>query len=225
MAMHPERDRDHVVIFARAPRLGTVKTRLAATLGHPEALRVYRWLAERTLGTVRSGEQWTWEVRFTPHDAGAEIEQWLGPVPAHPQAEGDLGERMESAIGEALAAGATSVVVIGTDCPGLDDTLLRAAFHALRETDVVLGPASDGGYYLVGMRDAHRALFRGIPWSCAETLACTVAAARLAGLRVTLLEERHDIDTEPDWRSWCADAGCPVEAPGEAERRGAAESR
>jgi uncharacterized protein len=153
-------------------------------------------------------------VAYTPADKGGPVRAWLGPAPGYEaQGEGDLGARMLGAIAGRFAAGAAKVLVIGTDCPDLDPALLATAFAQLDRADAVLGPAADGGYYLVGMKRPIPELFQGIPWSTPATLSATLARAGAAGVSVALLDERRDIDTAADWRAWRAAQGRPS-APG-----------
>ena len=141
------------------------------------------------------------------------MREWLGPgVALRPQSGGDLGARMAAAIADAISGGAERVVVIGTDCPDVTPDVVAAAFTRLGAADVVLGPASDGGYYLIGMSRPHRVLFEGVPWSSATTLRATLARARAGGLSVALLDERRDIDTAEDWRAWLASSRQPSDA-------------
>lgn len=192
--------------MARAPRLGAVKSRLAATLGDAAALMIYRQTAELALTAARaSGLRTT--VAFTPPDAEAEMRVWLGSELAYaPQSGGDLGHRMATAIARERAGGARAIVVVGTDCPGLTADHIGSAVAMLHDADVVYGPAVDGGYYLVATRAPHAALFDAVPWSSPETLAVSRQRASDAGLRVTLLPELRDVDTEDDWR-WSVQVG------------------
>ncbi|HEU0078310.1 MAG TPA: TIGR04282 family arsenosugar biosynthesis glycosyltransferase, partial [Longimicrobiaceae bacterium] len=145
-----------MLVFVRAPEPGRVKTRLAAAIGAEGALRVYRRLAEHTLAEVRTLADDGVEVRvhYTPADAGAAVREWLDDGPVYlPQAEGgDLGMRMRDAFARAFADGAECVVIVGSDLPELTAALLRRAFDALDAHPAVLGPARDGGYYLLGLR-------------------------------------------------------------------------
>ena len=119
-----------------------------------------------------------------------------------PQGAGDLGERLTRVIDDGFGDGATAVVVIGTDCPALTAAMLNDAFAALEHADVVIGPARDGGYYLIGLGAPHAELFADIPWSTPDVLAMTIDAAERGGLRVRLLPPLSDIDTAADWRTW-----------------------
>jgi rSAM/selenodomain-associated transferase 2/rSAM/selenodomain-associated transferase 1 len=189
-----------VAVFAKAPRPGRVKTRLAADVGASEAVRIYRMIGRETVDALRQGP-WDTRVYVTPATAQgiAAVREWLGPegVSFHTQSEGDLGHRMSSAIEECLAT-ADAVVVVGSDIPGLDARAVQSALAALTEADVVLGPATDGGYYLVGMTQPHPTLFEDVPWSTAQVLPRTEAAIRRAGLRYLLLDPRTDADTLAD---------------------------
>jgi uncharacterized protein len=196
-----------IIVFVRAPESGRVKTRLAAELGSDDALGIYRRLAEHTLSVARQVRDAHVVVCYTPEDARAAVAAWLGDdVALRAQRDADLGVRMAGAIEEALTGGAGAVAIVGTDCPGLDPQLIERAFAELANADVVLGPAMDGGYYLLAVKRNHPALFDGIPWSSPDTLAETLSAAADAGLRIALLEKRRDIDTAADWAAWCGEA-------------------
>ncbi len=199
------------LVFVRAPEAGRVKTRLAASLGAEGALRVYRRLAEHALREARAlgGEV---RVHFTPADAGAEVRAWLGDGPRYlPQSAGDLGARMEAAFRAAFEAGADRVVIIGSDLPGLSAALLRRAFDALESHPAVIGPARDGGYYLLGMRATIEGLFDGIPWSTTEVLARTLERLGAAGIEPALLDTLSDVDELDDlpagWVEWARAEG------------------
>ena len=193
-----------LIIFARAPRRGTVKTRLAALLGDDEALRIYRDLGSRAVAATAGGE-WKQVVAFTPDDAEAEVRSWLGgSIRYVKQGTGDLGDRLARCIRNSFADDAERVVVIGTDCPELTSRDIDSGFAALDEVDVVLGPATDGGYYLIGVHGDHPSLFTDMAWSAPNTLDLTVQRAADAGLRVRLLSPRSDIDTVEDLRAWQA---------------------
>ena len=193
-----------LIVFARAPEAGVVKTRLAAELGDAEALRLYREMGTAVVAQATRGA-WQCTVAFTPHDGAPTVRAWLGDALDYvPQVAGDLGERMGQAIRSALSHGADRVVVIGTDCPELESGDIVSAFDALDEADVVFGPATDGGYYLIGVRGDHPALFERMAWSAPDTLAVSLDRAAQAGLVVRLLGLRSDIDTAEDLRAWRA---------------------
>lgn len=197
----------HLLIFARLPELGKVKTRLAQGIGDEAALAVYRELLARTRAAADGvgGQKKVWltqavAVPFMPEAVAAE---WPGYA-WQPQPPGDLGDKMLSAFAHSFAAGAACVVVIGTDCPGLSTALLRQAFELLTTHDVVVGPAADGGYYLLGMRGLYQDLFRNKTWSTASVLPDTLADAARLGLHVACLPTLHDVDTASDLAEWRA---------------------
>ena len=199
----------HLLVFARLPELGRVKTRLAATVGPAEALRVYRHLLAITEGAVAAAgipaTVWLAEVSEQQR-LGLEtnpvqtLAPWAGRHWRVQNAAFDLGGRMAEAFAEAFGAGAGRVAVIGTDCPGLRPGILRQAFEGLQTHDVVIGPAADGGYYLLALRQPRPELFRQIAWSSPAVLTQTLAAAAGLGLRVHLLEVLNDVDTADDLR-------------------------
>lgn len=187
-----------LLVFARAPVAGRVKTRLAAGIGEERALEIYWILGRRVVDQVRNGP-WRTVICHDPPDSAASMVDWLGRenIEFAPQSPGDLGERMEHALGEALASGGRACV-IGTDAPGVDASVVEDAFRALDHADVVFGPALDGGYYLVALSSPTPALFRGIPWGTGQVLSRSLDRARAAGLRPHLLHPLQDIDTLAD---------------------------
>jgi rSAM/selenodomain-associated transferase 1 len=196
---------DTLIVFVRAPELGRVKTRLAAELGAETALAIYREVGAHVVAAASLIRDCDLVVAYTPADGEAMTRAWLGDAVALvPQCDGDLGARMSAAVTQALARGAERVVVIGADCPEITPATIAEAFVRLNEADVVLGPAVDGGYYLIGLTRPYRALFADIPWSSRDTLSRTLTAARRAGLTVSLLDVKHDVDTADDWRRWRA---------------------
>ncbi len=207
--------RPRLLVFLKAPRHGTVKTRLATTLGHDLALVAYRELVAITLGNLAGlAPAIDVELRFAPDDAEAELASWLQPGwRAVPQGAGNLGNRLARAFQNAFADSCPRVVVIGSDCPYLTADDIRAAFEALAQSEVVLGPATDGGYWLLGMRNFRPELFSGIDWSTSQVRAQTLARAHAAGLRVTELRQLSDVDTEAEWRAWQQDATGPLRLP------------
>jgi rSAM/selenodomain-associated transferase 2/rSAM/selenodomain-associated transferase 1 len=134
------------------------------------------------------------------HEGGTarEMRDWLGPLCFQKQARGDLGTRLTRAMMAAHARGARKIVIIGTDCPGLTESCLLAAFAMLDGADVVLGPAHDGGYYLIGMSKPQPRLFEAIPWSTGEVFAATRRRASSAGLSVHTLPPLPDVDEPAD---------------------------
>lgn len=127
------------------------------------------------------------------------MEQWLGAdLLYRPQGEGDIGERMKRAFDEAFEDGALLVVLVGSDIPGLTSEILERAFEGLRRCGMVLGPAMDGGYYLIGLRQPVPLLFSGISWGSDRVLTQTLKAAETLGLTVELVDTLRDIDRIED---------------------------
>jgi hypothetical protein len=196
---------DRLLIFTRYPTSGRSKTRLIPALGAHGAACLHRRMAERTLATARQAASrlpLALEVHFTG-GAREELASWLGPDPIYVAQQGaDLGERLIAAIGRHKGS-AGRMVVIGTDCPQLEVRHLEQAFSALHTDPLVLGPASDGGYYLLGLsadgiRRALPELLRDINWGSERVLAQTMATAERLQLRVQLLPELDDIDRPQD---------------------------
>ena len=187
-----------LLVFARAPRPGEVKSRLARTLGDGRAASLYRRMGRLVIDQV-AGAPATVTVCFTPDGAEQEVREWLdaGAACYWPQGPGDLGARMSRMMKRAFEV-SDRAIVIGTDAPAVDRTTIRRALHALDSADVVVGPSRDGGYYLLGLRRPRPELFAGIRWSTGSVLTETLDRAVAAGLSVTLLEVESDIDTAAD---------------------------
>jgi rSAM/selenodomain-associated transferase 1 len=187
-----------VLVFQKNAILGKVKTRLASGMGELRALEIYRHLIQSTYSVLEDvlAPVWTYYSDFIP--------ETINPPTAKSfvQEGQDLGERMANAIARSFESGMEKVVLIGTDCPTLQSQHLNEAFEALSNSDLVLGPATDGGYYLIGMKRKADYLFEGISWSTAEVLSQTLAVATAHGLHFTLLDELSDIDTQEDWERY-----------------------
>ncbi len=194
----------HVVLMLKAPRAGMVKTRLAASVGTERAVSIYRQLVEHQIRQLPT--DWHCSIHFAPQDAGQEMQEWLGGLVAKgtsfvPQCEGDLGVRMRHAVRTELKCGAGAVALVGGDCPGLITSILDEVEAASAETDLVIVPATDGGYVLLLVKSDHPELFHDISWSTAKVLPQTLAAAALAGSTVRLLGELADVDDAGDLSS------------------------
>jgi rSAM/selenodomain-associated transferase 1 len=192
--------KENLLVFQRNAVLGKVKTRLAARLGEQRALAIYRYLVTQTHHIVS-----TLSVPI-----GLFIdEELMAGRPAFAQwmclQEGkDLGEKMANAFQKSAELGAERMVLIGTDCPSLTSDLVVQAFELLDQADLVLGPASDGGYYLVGMKQLQPTLFEGIAWSTSTVFLETINRAESASLSVCLLPVLDDVDTAADWEKYVA---------------------
>jgi rSAM/selenodomain-associated transferase 1 len=194
-----------LIIFTRYPEPGKTKTRLIPVLGPEGAVQLHRQMVDSTLTWARqlkNNSAMSLEVRCEGGDE-YKIRQWLGPdIPCCPQGDGDLGARMAQAFHEAFSAGMARVIIVGTDVPGLTGDLVQRAFEALTDNDVVLGPAKDGGYYLIGLRKPIPHLFGSIPWGTGEVLPQTLRIAADLNLRVFLLEPLDDVDRPGDMAIW-----------------------
>ncbi|MBM3592062.1 MAG: glycosyltransferase [Alphaproteobacteria bacterium] len=182
-----------VIIFARVPRLGTVKRRLAAGIGARGALRFYRAMLAATAWPIARDRRWHTILAITPAGTRADWGRFAPRGTARlPQVAGDLGRRMEKALAPFPRA-----LLIGSDIPGLGPADIAAGFRALGRADAVFGPALDGGYWLVGFgpRRPHRP-FAQVRWSSAHTLADTMQ--NFQRHRVTLLPPKRDVDNADD---------------------------
>lgn len=187
-----------ILIFTRIPQLGQVKTRLAAVMGEPRALALHRSLLRRTVRMACNATLAPVQIWVTGTGTlGADVPSDLA-ITVHQQQGEDLGERMHHALTAALES-AAGAVIIGTDCPGLDAGYLRDALTLLDQgEELVLGPAADGGYVLIGLRAPEAQLFRGVAWGTDAVLAQTLERALALGLHPQRLPTRVDIDEVAD---------------------------
>ena len=192
-----------LVVFTRYPVPGRVKTRLIPALGAERAAALHGELARCTLVAAREARATAGCVVEIHHDGGdpALMAAWLGADVAYePQVDGDLGRRLRFAAESALARRPGRVVLVGSDCPQLEARHLVDAFAVLAMSDVVLGPACDGGYYLIGLSCPAPELFDGIPWGTDRVLGRTMETIRTSGRKPVLLEPLADIDEPEDLR-------------------------
>lgn len=194
-----------LIVFLKSPRPGAVKTRLGAVIGMDRAASVYREIAGRILQEVilLAKEDVEPLLFVAPGSDPDEVRSWAGGSAEVLLQEGEsLGVRMEHAFATAFVRGARRGVIVGTDVPGLHADLIRRAFRDLEHHDLVLGPATDGGYYLLGMKPPVKDVFGGIRWSSPGVAAETRERAARAGLKVALLPPLSDIDTFEDYQAW-----------------------
>ena len=195
------RNRETLLVFARHPQKGRVKTRLAREIGEDAALRIYMRMLVGTLDLARAQAALSRRVSVWVDPAeGLPAFQhgWGKGLPCHPQSGGGLGERLAVAFETAWSEGASRVLAIGSDCPALSSAHLDQAFDSLSRTPAVLGPALDGGYYLIGLSKPVLGLFEDIPWSTPEVLAKTLEKLERAGIHPELLETLSDVDEAKD---------------------------
>lgn len=188
-----------ILVFARAPEPGQVKTRLIPAVGADGAAALHRRLVEQQLERLCVEAVATVELWTTPdadHPFFAQLtRRW--PIERHPQQGEDLGARMQHAAEQALTR-ANAVILIGTDCPALDADYIRTASTGLRTADAVLGPALDGGYVLLGLRRTDPLLFTDIPWGTGRVAALTRQRLTRLGWRLAELPALADIDRPED---------------------------
>ena len=195
-------EHDVLLVFVKHPQPGAAKTRLIPALGPENASALYQILAEEEIRATRpQGGEYRRLFFFAPEEAAEVVAGWLPGERLLPQLGGDLGARMVAAFAAAFAAGARRAAIVGTDVPWVSREVVIEAFAGLEGHDVVLGPAHDGGYYLMALSRYRPALFDGIAWSTPGVLAATAERAGALGLSVRLLEPLRDIDTIEDLRA------------------------
>ena len=191
-------DRTALLIFAKYPHPGTVKTRLANRIGDETAMRLYRAFTEITLQRFRKISHTDCIVYFTPPQDETLFRSWLGDRLLYlPQCEGALGERFINAF-DSLLPEYKSVIALGSDSPDLPFNYVQRSIESFKENEAVIGPSSDGGYYLIGLKHPLPELFKEIPWSTAEVYERTLAKAMVLGLSMKMLPPWYDIDTLVD---------------------------
>jgi uncharacterized protein len=207
---------DTLLVFARAPRLGAVKRRLAAGIGAMAALRFFRTTLAGLLAEVAGDRRWRTLIATTPDRARS---RWPRRVPIVAQGAGDLGVRLDRAV-----RGRRRVVIVGADIPRIARADIAAAFRALGRADAVFGPAEDGGYWLVGL-SPRRPLrpFEQVRWSSEHALADTLA--NFHGRRIALLRTLRDVDTAEDLAALAAPPPPALPPPPREVRPRAAPSR
>lgn len=189
-----------LIIFQKNAILGKVKTRLAVSIGDEKALEVYEWLTAYTHEQVKglNVDKFLFYSDFIPECPEGSIYGYQHEV----QSGEDLGDRMRNAFAHLFAKGYKSVAIIGTDCPYLTSNDLNKAFLNLSQSDLVFGPAQDGGYYLMGMSSFYPEIFNTIPWSTSKVLETTLDRADKLNLDYEFLKIRSDIDTIEDWKTF-----------------------
>ncbi len=189
---------DALIIFVRNPELGKVKTRLAATLGEDKALEIYQQLLMHTWDITKNiaAEKYVLyadEIRETDMWKEAGYHRLL-------QMDSDLGEKMLAAFKMVFDKNNSKVIIIGSDCIELTAAIIQEALLQLNINDVVIGPANDGGYYLLGMKKLHIEFFFDKQWSTDKVYSATITDFKKAGLLYFELPVLIDVDTEEDWQ-------------------------
>lgn len=187
-----------IIIFVKAPVPGQVKTRLIPALGEKGASELYRAMAMDTLQVARQVSGVDVKVAYQAHEVFRDVSWLSGKVDWFAQEGQDLGERLIHATQRTLANRSGPVIVIGSDLPALSPVLLETAFEHLKNKHVVLGPSSDGGYYLIGLTHPLPVLFKGISWSSPKVLRQTQRILSQEGIAAAILPAERDIDTPED---------------------------
>lgn len=199
-----------VIVFLKYPEPGKVKTRLAKDIGDEKACAVYKSLAENVIKNIFTINPGTYDVHFffTPADKENEIKNWLKSIIDNerafhlqysPQKGNTLGERMSNAFQQTLQRkDCKRCIIIGTDCPEIEATMIESVFEMLKEKDIVIGPCKDGGYYLLGMSVFVPDLFVDIDWSTDQVFIQTMEKVQKNNLSCSILETLTDIDTQED---------------------------
>lgn len=188
-----------LLIFIKNPEKGKVKTRLAQTVGDDMALKIYLALLEHTqkIALALDANRLLFYSQFIDEE-----DQWSNAdFQKKMQASGDLGNRMMMAFRQALAQH-QKVVIIGSDCASLTVEIVEKAFELLEAVDYVVGPAKDGGYYLLGMKENSPALFEDMIWSTDQVFPTTIKRIKASNKKYALLPELSDIDYEEDWKTY-----------------------
>lgn len=188
--------KDALIIFMKNPVKGMVKTRLAVDIGEDAALEVYHQLLARSRAITSTVEA----QRFLYYSDQIDDDEWSTALfKKRVQRGSDLGERMSEATQRVFEEnGIEKLILIGSDCYELTEAHIQYAFDTLRHADLVIGPANDGGYYLLGLNANYANLFHDIPWSTEEVLKATLIRAEELKLSYVLLEELIDLDTFDD---------------------------
>jgi len=193
--------RNRLIIFVKSARPGFVKTRLAKTLGPEAACAAYKILLNRVLENVSGLKDVV--LCFSPDDGLEETTSrlranWI----AEPQGPGDLGKRLVRAFDSAFTDGFDRVVVIGSECPAVTEVDISDAWARLEKSEAVLGPATDGGYWLIGLKTRAPEIFDDLDWGTSRVLAQTVASLERTGRSYKLLRTLTDVDTEKEWNEF-----------------------
>ena len=190
-----------LIIFTRYPEAGLAKTRLIPVIGAAGAAEIHKIMTEETVNiALKTGVKF--EIHFTGVDY-RHFKKWLGDRFTYRDQVGEcLGQRLSNSIKQAFSEGQKKVAIIGTDCPHITPDHISNAFTLLQKSALVLGPALDGGYYLIGLSNYQPELFRNIKWGSSLVYQQTMAAAHKLNLKITELEKLADIDRPEDLPAW-----------------------
>ncbi len=196
-------DRRCVILFVKLPEKGKVKSRLARDMDEDFVLRLYESMALDTIDMLKKGKA-PFRICFFPPGALGRVKAWLGQEYSYmPQTGDDLGERMEQAFARVFSEGVTQALLIGSDIPGLNAAVIGEAFDSLLEHDSVIGPADDGGYYLIGFKrnSFEPSIFHDMIWSTDSVYRETVGRLGRKSRTIHVLPQCADVDTKEDLKT------------------------
>lgn len=188
-----------LAVMLKVPGAIEVKSRLAKSIGVEQAIIAYRLMVEKFLAQLPTGS--VREIYYTPAQAEGEIKSWLGDqYTYYCQADGDLGNRLSSACDESLGRGGEAVVLMGGDCPCINQSVIKEVAKGLNRKDIVIGPTLDGGYYLIACKQPIPNLFRSINWGTDSVFLETLERIKTLDLTVFILNPLEDVDDLASWR-------------------------
>ena len=188
-----------LAVMLKVPGAIEVKSRLAKSIGVEQAIIAYRLMVEKFLAQLPAGS--VREIYYTPAHAEGEIKSWLGgQYTYYCQADGDLGNRLSSACDKSLGRGGEAVVLMGGDCPYINQSVIKEVAKDLNRKDIVIGPTFDGGYYLIACKQPIPDLFKSINWSTNSVFLETLERIKTLGLTVFILNPLEDVDNLASWQ-------------------------
>ncbi len=196
--------KNHIIIMAKDPFQSNVKTRLASTIGEEAARGIYARLLYDTLNKVLEHRSRDYRIILSLSMKKGEkyFKEAYPELFIETQCPGNIGIRMQHAFDGAFDTGAEKAVLIGTDVPGIEKSILKQAFTKVNDKSIVIGPTGDGGYYLIGMARPGINIFNHVSWSSPEVFRQTIRNIEEQGYKAVLLPELEDIDNEADLRNW-----------------------
>ena len=199
----PAQNKNALIIFIKYPAKGSVKTRLAKSLGDEFAFYFYKSVVEKIVRDLSKFSGFAIYIFFTGCDSEKEIEKWLGSEFKYFKQSGDnLGEKMFNAFKEVFIVGNEKAVIIGTDIPDLTIDIINESFQSLSKNDIAVVKTKDGGYCLLGMKKLHKQLFENIEWGTSTVFDSTINKCREQNLKMHYLPQLMDIDCETDLLAW-----------------------
>ena len=194
---------NNLILFLKYPEKGKVKTRLAKDIGKEKALLIYKKLVSKLLNQLDINN-YDISIYYFPENKKNEVKKWINlpDIEYLPQYGDNLGARMLNAFKDSVSLKYAKTVIIGTDCLEITNSLLSQSFDLLDDSDLVLGPATDGGYYLIGLKAVVETIFQDIHWSTEKVLKQTINKAKEIKLSYKLLDFNNDIDTLEDLNNY-----------------------